>query len=303
MCCSDTQGWLGFPWPLCLKRGWAKRCSTLPWPVSGWSLQFVFFFLLPARPNPGGARLCQGCACAPRRARPALDVAPPGLHCASRGGRKTAAISRRPGERPPSCAHSRGLRDTPQAMGSLPRLQCQQYTARSAKDPSNNNPLRSGRGLGAPSPQAVHQPMPATPGTSVPCLHAQCLRPTSADRQDRRPPEPGRDRAAVHQDAGKPLCGRVQRRGYTPARAQAPPAGAQRRALALTPESRPAVSCDALQGGSTARRRTGAGRAAPRLGAGRLLLGKQPSAARRAAPRQGQGGETILAVGEERDAM
>src|SRR6266849_229328 len=87
----------------------------------------------------------------------------------------------------PSCAHSRGLRDTPQAMGSLPRLQCQQYTAQSAKDQSNNNPLRSGRGLGAPSPQAVHQPMPATPGTSVPCLHAQCLLPTSTDWQDRTP--------------------------------------------------------------------------------------------------------------------
>jgi len=209
-------------------------------------------------------------------------------------GRKTAAISRRPGERPPSCAHSRGLRDTPQAMGSLPRLQCQQYTAQSAKDQSNNNPLRSGRGLGAPSPQAVHQPMPATPGTSVPCLHAQCLLPTSADRQDRRPPGPGRDRAAVHQDAGKPLCGRVQRRGYTPAHTQAPPAGAQRRALGLTPESPPAVSCDALQGGSTARRRTGAGRAAPRLGAGRRLPGRQPRAARRAAPRKWQGGATML---------
>ena len=201
-----------------------------------------------------------------------------------------AAPELRPAPRPPRHSAGHGKPST----APDPR-----HTARLVKDHSNNNPLRSGRGLGAPSPQAVHQPMPATPGTSVPCLHAQCLRPTSADRQDRRPPEPGRDRAAVHQDAGKPLCGRVQRRGYTPARAQAPPAGAQRRALALTPESPPAVSCDALQGGSTARRRTGAGRAAPRLGAGRRLLGKQPSAARRAAPRQGQGGETILLPGAE----
>ena len=43
MCCSDTQGWLGFPWPP--KRGWAKTCATLPWPISGWSLQFLFFLL------------------------------------------------------------------------------------------------------------------------------------------------------------------------------------------------------------------------------------------------------------------
>jgi len=192
VCCSDTQGLLGFPWPLCLKRGWAKRCSTLPWPVSGWSLQFLFS-VLTRRSQSWWIRQCQGCACAPSVARLALDVVPPGLPCVAFEGRKTAAISRRPGERPPSCAHSRGLPDTPQAMGSLPRLQCQQYTAQSAKDQSNNNPLRSGRGLGAPSPQAVHQPMPATPGASVPALHAQCLLPTSTDWQDRTPPRWCRD--------------------------------------------------------------------------------------------------------------
>src|SRR6516165_1631604 len=37
------------------------------------------------------------------------------------------------------------------------------------KDPSNNTPLRPGRGLGAPSHQRVRQPTPARPGTSVPC--------------------------------------------------------------------------------------------------------------------------------------
>src|SRR5207302_11217117 len=50
---------------------------------------FVFFFLLPAPLQSWRTRPCQGCACAPSAARPALDVAPPGLPCASCGGRKT----------------------------------------------------------------------------------------------------------------------------------------------------------------------------------------------------------------------
>ena len=83
----------------------------------------------------------------------------------------------------------------------------------------------------------VRTTRPAAPGASVPALHAQGLRPTSTDWQDRPPPRRRRDRAADHQDAGKPLCARVQRRGATPARAQVPPAGVQRRALTLTPES------------------------------------------------------------------
>src|SRR5262249_4991228 len=56
VCCSDTQGRLGFPWPP--KRGWAKRCATLPWPLSGWSLQFLFFLLTRRSPREGSG--CQG---------------------------------------------------------------------------------------------------------------------------------------------------------------------------------------------------------------------------------------------------
>ena len=56
MCCSDTQGWLGFPWPP--KRGWAKTCATLPWPIRGWSLQVVFFLLTRRSPLEGSG--CQG---------------------------------------------------------------------------------------------------------------------------------------------------------------------------------------------------------------------------------------------------
>ena len=89
------------------------------------------------------------------------------------------------------------------------------------KDQSNNNPLRPGRGLGVPNPQGMRQPAPAPPGTSVPCLHAQCLLPTSTDWQDRTP-HGGAVIESGPPRAGKPLHGRVQRRGATPAHAQVP---------------------------------------------------------------------------------
>src|SRR5262249_53239457 len=56
VCCSVTQGWLGFPWPP--KRGWAKTCATLPWQLSGWALQVVFFLLTPRSLREGSG--CQG---------------------------------------------------------------------------------------------------------------------------------------------------------------------------------------------------------------------------------------------------
>ena len=63
-----------------------------PWPQSGRLLRhFVFFFLLPALSRSWRSRPCQGCAGAPSGARPALDVAPPGLHCCR--GRKSAAAT------------------------------------------------------------------------------------------------------------------------------------------------------------------------------------------------------------------
>ena len=161
------------------------------------------------------------------------------------------------------------------------------------KDQSNNNPFRLAGVWGRLAPKGA--PDHANPARRERACAARAVPATDVHRLAGPPPPwRRRDRAADHQDAGKPLCGRVQRRGYTPARAQAPPPAAQRRALALTPESPPAVSCDALQGGSTARRRTGAGRATPRLGAGRRLPGRQPRAARRAAPRKWQGGATML---------
>ena len=97
---------------------------------------------------------------------------------------RTAAASRRPGERLPSCAHPRGL----PGHGKPSTAPDPRHTARLVKDHLNNTPLRPGRGLGAPSLQRERLPTPALPGASVPALHAQCLLPTSTDWQDRNPP-------------------------------------------------------------------------------------------------------------------
>jgi hypothetical protein len=66
------------------------------------------------------------------------------------------------------------------------------------KDHANTNPLRSGRGLGAPRPQRERLTTPALPGVSVPVLYAQCLLPTSTDGQDRTPPRQRRGRVGEH---------------------------------------------------------------------------------------------------------
>jgi len=106
VCCSDTQGLLGFPWPLCLKRGWAKTCATLPWPVSGWSLQFVFS-VLTLRSQSEGA----GVKAAQHRAQRGLALTQerPEITLRRLQAGRTAAARCRPGERLPSCAHPRGL--------------------------------------------------------------------------------------------------------------------------------------------------------------------------------------------------
>jgi hypothetical protein len=225
VCCSDTQGLLDFPWPP--KRGWAKTCSTLPWPIRGWSLQFVFAVLAPR--SPIGASGCQGCV-APSGARPGLDAGASGDYRAwpSKDG-KPQRLAAGQGSGPRAAP----TREASPAMGSLPQRPDPRHTARPVKDQLTNTPLRPGRGLGVPNPQGMRQPAPALPGASVPVLHAQCLLPTSTDGQDRTPPQQRRDHAADHQNAGKPLCGRVQRpgelarsernvRAATPARAQAP---------------------------------------------------------------------------------
>jgi hypothetical protein len=94
VCCSDTQGWLGFPWPP--KRGWAKTCSTLPWPIRGWSLQFLFFLL--TRRSPRGGSGCQGCAAersttgaTEERKEPGLDAGASAAYIALLSSRKNSS--------------------------------------------------------------------------------------------------------------------------------------------------------------------------------------------------------------------
>ena len=115
VCYSDTQGWLGFPWPLCLKRGWAKTCATLPWPIRGWSLQVLFSVLTPR--SPIGASGCQGCA-APSAARPGLDAGATGDYLASpfKDGKP-----QRPEAGQGSGSRTAPTREASPAMGSLPR--------------------------------------------------------------------------------------------------------------------------------------------------------------------------------------
>ena len=95
------------------------------------------------------------------------------LRCLPAG--RTAAARCRPGERPLSCVHPRGL----PGHGKPSTAARSAAHSPAVKDQSNNTPLRPGRGLGAPSHQRVRTTRPDAPGASVPVLHAQCLRPTS----------------------------------------------------------------------------------------------------------------------------
>jgi hypothetical protein len=103
-----------------------KTCATLPWPLSGWSLQVVFFRLTRRSQCDGSG--CQGCAAersttGAERKEPGLDAgATRALHCVALQGGRTAASRCRPGERPPSCVHPQGLPGHGKpSMGSRPR--------------------------------------------------------------------------------------------------------------------------------------------------------------------------------------
>src|SRR5215813_7775931 len=170
VCCSDTQGWLGFPWPP--KRGWAKTCATLPWPLRGWSLQFVFAVLTPRsqskRANVKAAqhRAERGLALTQERAEITLRGLP---RTANRSGQRQARGAAPERRRPPTPPRPW------EAFHSVPL----RGTQPGSKRPIEQQSVTAGRGLGVPNPQGMRQPTPALPGASVPCLHAQCLRPTS----------------------------------------------------------------------------------------------------------------------------
>src|SRR5262245_47279615 len=74
------------------------------------------------------------------------ERAPRTVRCLPAG--RTAAASRRPGERPPSCVPPRTL----PGPGQAPTAPEPRHTAQPVKDYSNDTPLRPGRGLGVPNP-------------------------------------------------------------------------------------------------------------------------------------------------------
>jgi hypothetical protein len=105
VCCSDTQGLLGFPWPP--KRGWAKTCATLPWPICGWSLQFVFAVLtLRSQSEGAGVKAAQhraqrGLALTQERAEITLRRLSRTENRSGQRQARGAAPERRPPARPP----------------------------------------------------------------------------------------------------------------------------------------------------------------------------------------------------------
>jgi hypothetical protein len=92
-------------------------------------------------------------------------------------GRKTAAASRRPGERPPSCAHPRGPRDMPWPWGACHRL-CVSSTQPGSQRPFDlPRSAATERGCGGRCPPAAwetttldvrHEP------ASFPCWRSAC---------------------------------------------------------------------------------------------------------------------------------
>jgi len=96
------------------------------------------------------------------------------LRCPQAG--RTAAASRRPGERPPSSARPRRL----SGHGKPSTAARSAAHSPAVKDQSNTTPLRPGRGLGAPSHQRVRTTRPDAPARACrPCTRSAC---------DRRPP-------------------------------------------------------------------------------------------------------------------
>ena len=164
MCCSDTQGWLGFPWPP--KRGWAKTCATLPWPVSGWSMRFLFFLLRCAAQCGGSGRQGLEGAQRPesdRRERP-LTQERPEHYIASPSSRKNSSGQTQARAAAPERARPRRLpgHGKPSTAPRLP-----QHRARQATD--------------ARQPAGAHTTAAATRPSSGPPGRGQA-RPASATR-------------------------------------------------------------------------------------------------------------------------
>ena len=160
VCCSDTQGWLGFPWPP--KRGWAKRCATLPWPLSGWALQFLFF-LLRRVAHAKGAGVKAGTQRRWGARRAGLDAGASAAYLASPSSRKNRSDQRQArGAAPEPCPPARPPRPW-EAFHGVPIRGTQPGSQR----PIEPHSVAAGRGQGAPSPRGGRQPTPDPPGARV----------------------------------------------------------------------------------------------------------------------------------------
>ena len=179
VCCSDTQGWLGFPWPP--PRGWAKTCATLPWPLRGGSTAGLFSSLLPRQAQAAGAVSRLRRRTERREAWPGRRPQPSYLASSSKEGR-TAAAGRGPGERP---------RAAPPREAPRPWDACTASRS-AAHSPANKRPFDlqpgaqrpAGGGGAAPTRCARLTPAsrPARAYTPVP-RHVQGRRPRSASTE------------------------------------------------------------------------------------------------------------------------
>jgi hypothetical protein len=154
VCCSDTQGRLGFPWPP--KRGWAKTCATLPWPIRGWALQFVFSVLtLRSQSEGAGVKAAQhraqrGLALTQERPEITLRRLSRTENRSGQRQARGAAPERRPPARPPRPW---------EAFHGVP---VRGHTARRVKDRSTYpGSAATTRGVGARCPHTVRPPTPA----------------------------------------------------------------------------------------------------------------------------------------------
>ena len=159
MCCSDTQGWLGFPWPP--KRGWAKTCSYAALAVKRLVAASLFFRLRgEAKSKGAGVKAAEGGTTGARleRRRSARSLAltqeRPQITLRGLQGGRTAAIRRRPGQRSRACPPP----TPPRPWEAFHWLRCPQHRARPVKDHSTYNPLRLAGVWGRRAPRGSTRP-------------------------------------------------------------------------------------------------------------------------------------------------
>jgi hypothetical protein len=120
-----------------------------PWPRSGRLLRHLwFFFLLPARSQSWRSKaMSRGdpLRAMGRALAPSLDVAPPGLHCASLRRKKNAAATGSAASALPGTVHSGvdpGVRAGAQGREHAPAPGARAAHSPAVKDQSNHNPFR-----------------------------------------------------------------------------------------------------------------------------------------------------------------